>query len=413
MSVIRKYKNNEDISLLYYSFQNNQYSDFLVASLVVKIGSLGDPMGKSGLAHFLEHMNMNFDKYRTLEKEHSYNCCYAYTNYFETVYIVHALPFTLSQSLKILQDIISGKYLVENKLEEVRKDIITEWVRKNGSMQDEITKILYSGSVYKELVPIGAFDDINMISYKELHKFFLKWYQPENMQIQIVSNNNEKRYNGVIKENGFQETHFDREEKSYLQSSQDYIHFEKEMISTLCTGKVCEGVYKIYYNVLYDKMLQYRSVTELNCECLLNIISDVLSLYLKQHKQIEELRSVECVNLSRNMVIMHIELKVRESKNNIDYFIQNYMKDLEAWLNKNYKFLIKQYLNMSEDNRKVDTLEDIMEKMNLHFVFERPFLNLRDEQIILKELIGKLTVNELCDIILGLLKNSELKVICL
>ena len=160
-----------------------------------KVGSADDPRGRSGLAHFLEHlMFKGTDKIEPGEfsqiisslggQENAFTS-FEYTAFYQTVAKEH-LPLMMEleadrmTGLTLSPDIVTSERSVI--AEERRQVIESRPYRRLGEAMDAL---LYAGSPYA--VPIiGWSEDIDNLGQSDVENFYRRWYAPNNAVL-IVS----------------------------------------------------------------------------------------------------------------------------------------------------------------------------------------------------------------------------------
>lgn len=91
--------------MLYYLRGHEIHDPTICMALTINAGSFHETEKESGIAHFLEHINMSFDKYGYYKKELKSHVS-AYTDYFETTYIIQAFPESYDICNTIFEKII-------------------------------------------------------------------------------------------------------------------------------------------------------------------------------------------------------------------------------------------------------------------------------------------------------------------
>ncbi|MEO0394265.1 MAG: pitrilysin family protein [Pseudomonadota bacterium] len=160
-----------------------------------KVGSADDPRGKSGLAHYLEHLmfkgteNLESGEFSRIiasigGRENAFTS-YEYTGYFQTVAREH-----LELMMRHEADRMTGLTLDPDEVlaergviaEERRQVIDTSPVRR---LSEATSALLFAGSPYA--VPIiGWAEDIEHLTQADVEAFYQQWYAPNNAVL-IVS----------------------------------------------------------------------------------------------------------------------------------------------------------------------------------------------------------------------------------
>ncbi len=163
-----------------------------------KVGSNRESLGKSGFAHFFEHMMFQGSKH-VADEEHFKMVSTAggdmngftqrdKTVYYETLpsnYLEMALWLESDRMGFLLDSLTSKKF--ENQRDAVKneKSQNMENVPYALATEEELNKILYpAGHPYSWPV-IGYVDDLNRASLDDVKNFFLRWYGPNNAILSI------------------------------------------------------------------------------------------------------------------------------------------------------------------------------------------------------------------------------------
>ncbi|MCD6453888.1 MAG: insulinase family protein [Candidatus Aminicenantes bacterium] len=170
--------------------------DLPLLSLLIlfKIGAVNDPSGKSGLAHFLEHMMFNgsekfpageFD--RILESAGGYSnafTAYDYTGYYEV--------FPSSKLEKVLElelDRLNNLIIEEEILEKEKKVVLEE--RKltvendsKGLLEETLGYISFFNHPYRRPI-IGTNQELKRITVWDLKDLY-RFYSPENAVVVLA-----------------------------------------------------------------------------------------------------------------------------------------------------------------------------------------------------------------------------------
>jgi zinc protease len=178
---------------------NEDHSDPVVHTLVTyKVGSNRESLGKSGFAHFFEHMMFQGSKH-VADEEHfkmvstaggnmNGNTTEDRTVYFETVpsnYLEMSLWLEADRMGFLLDSLTTKKF--ENQRDAVKNEKSQNIENQPYAMAfvEEIGKALYpEGHPYSWPV-IGYVDDLNRATVEDAKNFFLRWYGPNNAILTI------------------------------------------------------------------------------------------------------------------------------------------------------------------------------------------------------------------------------------
>lgn len=192
--------------LKYYIRYNNwpeQRADFYI---VQRVGSIQEEENQRGLAHFLEHMcfngTKNFPGNDVIRYCESLGVKFgadlnAYTAIDQTVYNISNVPTkrqsALDSCLLILHDWANELTLDPAEIDKERGVIHEEWRERTSAtsrMFERNLPTLYSGSKYGVRYPIGLMSVVDNFKPKELRDYYEKWYHPSNQCIIVVGDVN-------------------------------------------------------------------------------------------------------------------------------------------------------------------------------------------------------------------------------
>ena len=135
-------------------------------ALTINVGSSSENAKNAGIAHFLEHMQMNF-----FDKNEERYLCSAYTDFYSTTYYFDVKDTALECVIDIIQNILKGKYLEMKDIEEVRADILDEYKAYEVKNRNSDFRILLNGTDYESHLSIGNQKTICSISENEIKAF--------------------------------------------------------------------------------------------------------------------------------------------------------------------------------------------------------------------------------------------------
>jgi zinc protease len=198
---------SEDYTIPYskYKFSNGltlivteDHSDPIVhVDITYHVGSAREELGKSGFAHFFEHMMFEGSK-NVPKGEHfkivtqaggnmNGNTTTDRTKYFETLpknYLETALWLEADRMGFLLESVTQEKF--ENQRATVKNEKGQSYDnRPYGRLSETIDRNLYPFGHPYSWPTIGYVPDLNRVSVDDLKKFFLRWYGPNNAVLTV------------------------------------------------------------------------------------------------------------------------------------------------------------------------------------------------------------------------------------
>ncbi|MDE6052404.1 MAG: insulinase family protein [Lachnospiraceae bacterium] len=155
--------------------------------MVNKTGSRYEKESEIGISHFLEHLCLGFAKNPSYDKLVSGATFYEHTHYRIRVETAEEIPVGLAT----LEQILSGKIINPEQVNEIREDVVSEW---NGNYQSEsyyIRKAVFDELFHKDLVsrfPIGRYENIINLDLNELLAYHKKFYATNSSAIMCFGN---------------------------------------------------------------------------------------------------------------------------------------------------------------------------------------------------------------------------------
>lgn len=147
-------------------------------ALSQKVGTACENSEESGIAHFLEHIQMSFDFGRKTGFE-----CFASTDFYSTTYYFNVDLRELETVVEIIENIIHGVYLNNENMERARKEVLDEYICYNEKNRDTDFKYLLKETEYIEKLPIGKSSLIEQFTLDDVKLFLEKNYVLQNMCI--------------------------------------------------------------------------------------------------------------------------------------------------------------------------------------------------------------------------------------
>ena len=184
---------------------SEDHSDPVVhVDVTYHVGSAREEIGKSGFAHFFEHMMFEGSDH-VADKEHfkivtesggtlNGSTNRDRTNYFETVpnNQLEKMLWLESDRMGFLLDAVTQQKF-EIQRETVKNERGQNYDNRPYGLAGEVTsKALYPyGHPYSWLT-IGYVEDLNRVGVNDLKNFFLRWYGPNNATLTIAGDVNTK-----------------------------------------------------------------------------------------------------------------------------------------------------------------------------------------------------------------------------
>lgn len=190
-----KYKLPNGLTILLHE----DHSDPIVNVMVTyKVGSNREDLGRSGFAHFFEHMMFQGSKH-VADEEHfkivqsAGGTMNGFTTrdrtvYFETVpsnYMELTLWLEADRMGFLLDSLYTRKF--ENQRDAVKNEKSQNFENQPYAVgfEEEIYKILYPNGHPYSWPTIGYTDELNAATLEDVRNFFLRWYGPNNAILTI------------------------------------------------------------------------------------------------------------------------------------------------------------------------------------------------------------------------------------
>lgn len=178
---------------------HEDHSDPIVyVDVTYHVGSAREQEGRSGFAHFFEHMMFQGSEH-VADEEHFKIVTEAggsmngtttadRTNYFEV------LPSNQMETAMWLESDRMGFLLdaVTQKKFEVQRETVKNERGQNydnkpyGLVREKLAEALYPTTHPYSWIPIGYIEDLNRVNVTDLKNFFLRWYGPNNATLTVA-----------------------------------------------------------------------------------------------------------------------------------------------------------------------------------------------------------------------------------
>ncbi len=164
-------------------------SNVISTDIFYKVGSRNEVMGKTGIAHMLEHMNFKssknlkageFDKeVKSIGGVNNASTSFDYTHYY-----IKSSSDNLKTSIDLYAELMQNLSLKDKEFQPER-DVVTEerrWRTDNNPMGLLYFKLFNNAYIYHPYhwTPIGFMNDIRTWSIDDIREFHATYYQPNN-----------------------------------------------------------------------------------------------------------------------------------------------------------------------------------------------------------------------------------------
>ncbi len=170
-------------------------SNVITTDIFYKVGSGDEIMGKSGIAHMLEHLNFKSTKnlkageFDTIVKGFG-GVNNASTGFDYTQYFIKSSSDNLSKSLNLFAELMQNLNLKDEEFQPERDVVLEErlWRTDNnptGYLYFRLFNNLYLYHSY-HWTPIGFINDIKNWTIEDIRSFHKAYYQPQNAIIVVA-----------------------------------------------------------------------------------------------------------------------------------------------------------------------------------------------------------------------------------
>ncbi|TKX32454.1 M16 family metallopeptidase [Campylobacter aviculae] len=172
-----------------YAFPVNKNSDVISVDIFYKVGSRNEIMGKSGIAHMLEHLNFKSTKnlkageFDEIVKSFG-GLDNASTGFDYTHYYIKCAKKNLDKALGLFAELMANLNLKDEEFQPERKVVLEErrWRTDNNPLGYLYFRLFNHAFMYHPYhwTPIGFYKDIENWTIEDIRDFHSVYYQPKN-----------------------------------------------------------------------------------------------------------------------------------------------------------------------------------------------------------------------------------------
>lgn len=191
----KHYKQTLDNGLEIYVIPMHNNTGVITTDIFYKVGSRNEIMGKSGIAHMLEHLNFKSTKnlkageFDTVVKSYG-GVNNASTSFDYTHYYIKSSTKNLDNSLGLFAELMQNLNLKDEEFQPERNVVAEErrWRTDNSPMGYLYFKLFNNAFTYHPYhwTPIGFMQDIQNWTIEDIKSFHETYYQPQNAFIVIA-----------------------------------------------------------------------------------------------------------------------------------------------------------------------------------------------------------------------------------
>ena len=206
-------------------------TNVISTDIFYKVGSRNEVMGKTGIAHMLEHMNFKstknlpageFDKQvKSIGGVNNASTSFDYTHYF-----IKSSTDNLNTSIKLYAELMQNLNLKDEEFQPER-DVVTEerrWRTDNSPLGYLYFRLFNNAYLYHPYhwTPIGFMNDIRTWDIKDIRDFHKTYYQPNNAILMVTGDVNPKEvFEKAKKAFGGIKNHGDIPKVKFVEPEQD------------------------------------------------------------------------------------------------------------------------------------------------------------------------------------------------
>lgn len=186
-------KLSNGLEIVAIEMKNN--SSVISSNIIYKVGSVNEKMGKSGIAHMLEHLNFKSTKnlqageFDEIVKRFG-GVNNASTSFDYTQYFIKSSSKNLDKSLELFAELMQNLNLKDEEFQPER-DVVAEerrWRTDNNPMGYLQFRLFNNAYIYHPYhwTPIGFTNDIKNWTIDDIKEFHATYYQPKNAIILVA-----------------------------------------------------------------------------------------------------------------------------------------------------------------------------------------------------------------------------------
>jgi len=167
----------------------HNHTQVISTDIFYKVGSRNEVMGKTGIAHMLEHMNFKSTKNLDAgqfdtEVKSVGGVSNASTGFDYTHYFIKSSSKNLTKSLSLFAELMQNLNLKDEEFQPER-DVVTEerrWRTDNNPLGFLYFRMFNNAYIYHSYhwTPIGFMNDIRTWELEDIRSFHKTYYQPQN-----------------------------------------------------------------------------------------------------------------------------------------------------------------------------------------------------------------------------------------
>jgi predicted Zn-dependent peptidase len=173
----------------------DNHSGVITTDIYYKVGSRNEVMGKSGMAHMLEHLSfkstdkLKAGEFDTIVKSHG-GVNNAATGFDKTHYYIKTASKNLSMTLDLFAELMTNLKLDDAEFQKER-DVVAEERRlrtDNNPMGYLYFRVFNTHFTYHPYhwLPIGFMEDILSWKIEDIQAFYHRYYQPDNAVLVVA-----------------------------------------------------------------------------------------------------------------------------------------------------------------------------------------------------------------------------------